>query len=172
MLLYSSLQLLSSLLPLQPPLASTTALAGDCTLGLCTWVGSTGTSNHRFPCPYWKNAHKRHTNSSDLPESTLFTLQGAGIFRKRGNIHYANVSSWHTWTGADFADEMSVSPGGIGSVMDNTRPPICVSMLPCLSSMLGAACHGSAHPGLLRCLLGHELCSSADSLTQFHFCMT
>lgn len=75
-------------------------------------------------------------------------------------------------TGADFADEMSVSPGGIGSVMDNTRPPICVSMLPCLSSMLEAACHGSAHPGLLCSLLGHELCSSTDSLTQFHFCMT
>lgn len=178
MLFYSSIWLLSSLLPLQPPPASTAAPAGGSSAG---GLHLSGEHWDRQPqvskSMFGKYTQMLYKLFRPTPESALFTPWRVGICKKRGNISYAKVSSWRTRTWADFADEMSVSAGGSGSVgwrgVDKTQPLVHTSALPPLSFAPGAARRRAT------ALPAHSVCSAdcwvtncAAALTPFHFCMT
>lgn len=66
--------------------------------------------------------------------------------------------------GTGFTEEMMVSAGGSGSVLDNTQPPTAVPHCPVPAPRWMLPHTGSP--------LLYWLYSSAESLTQFHLCMT
>lgn len=102
---------------LQPPPASTAAPAGDCRAGDWHLSGERWDQQPQVSkSVFGKYTQMLHKLFWPTQESALFTPWRIGICKKWGNINYANVSSWHKRRRADFADEMSVSAGGSGSV--------------------------------------------------------
>lgn len=133
---------------------------------VCTWAGSTGTSSLVFPTPWRRNAQMLQIFFWPTRESTSFTPWRAGIFKKRGNINYTNVSlDRHEWEQVS-QKKCRWALVGVGLCLITLSHPLQ------FHTALSQLYVGCSHTLGLCCVLGHWLYSSAESLTQFHLCMT